>query len=123
MDVPPLVLVVDDQPAIRELFRKGLSALAVVEAADGLEAVEQIEDELPDLVITDLRMPNMDGYQLMAYIEEYHPELPLLAISGCVVVVEVKERGFVGFLKKPVSFEEVKKVVQEILRREERISA
>ena len=123
MDVPPLVLVVDDQSAIRELFRKGLSDLAVVEAADGLEAVEQIEDELPDLVITDLRMPNMDGYQLMAYIEEYHPELPVLAISGYVDAEEVKGRGFVGFLKKPISFEDVKKAVQEILRREERISA
>jgi two-component SAPR family response regulator len=51
-------------------------------AEDGFEALKRMQHRMPDLVITDLRMPNMNGFELLSVIRKRFPELPTIAISG-----------------------------------------
>ena len=78
------ILIVDDEPSIRFLLS------AVVEQADytadvaedGFSALRKIQESKPDLVITDLRMPNMNGFELLSVIRSRFPEIPTIAVSG-----------------------------------------
>ncbi len=81
------VLVVDDEM----IFRKGITHLihesnlewtVIGEARDGLEALEMIQDQRPHLVITDIRMPRMDGIQLQATVAEQYPSIRCIVLSG-----------------------------------------
>ena len=69
----------------------------------------------PDLVITDIRMPDMDGYALLRKLREYHPSLPVLALSGIVKDEDIQEYDFDGFLSKPMDMGELKSVVAAAL--------
>jgi CheY-like chemotaxis protein len=75
----------------------GLSAVleqagyAVDVAEDGFVALRKIQQTTPDLVITDLRMPNMNGFELLSVIRSRSPELPAIAISGEFLAVDVQE--------------------------------
>lgn len=78
------LLVVDDEPAIREVTSALLAAEGydVSTAEDGLEAVGHLVDPLPDLVISDLRMPNMSGFELLKFVRDRFPHVPVIAMSG-----------------------------------------
>lgn len=73
------VLVVDDEPDVRLLVRivAEQSGHVVVEAADGVDALAAIDDDIPDLVLTDLNMPVMDGLELRARLAATRPALPV----------------------------------------------
>src|SRR5689334_12655387 len=77
------ILIVDDDPHIRELSKVFLSkdGLDIVEAADGVEALAQLEKVKVDLVVLDIMMPNMDGWELCRQIREYY-DIPLLMITA-----------------------------------------
>jgi CheY-like chemotaxis protein len=113
------ILVVDDDPGIRRFIKDVLSFYEVVEAGDGEEALSLCEKVKPNLVITDIRMPKMDGYQLLSKLREEHPELPVLALSGIVGPEEVQEYDFSGFIDKPVHLEEFRKAIEDALVKEE----
>lgn len=78
------LLVVDDEPAIREVTSALLASEGydVSTAEDGVEAMGYLVEPLPDLVISDLRMPNMSGFELLAVVRERFPHLPVIAMSG-----------------------------------------
>lgn len=78
------LLVVDDEPAVREVTSALLAAEGydVSTAEDGLEAVGRLVEPLPDLVISDLRMPNMSGFELLRVVRERFPHVPVIAMSG-----------------------------------------
>ena len=86
------ILLVDDEPSIRiisgALLRR--AGYEVMLAADGFEALQRIREKVPDLVITDLRMPNMNGFELLAVLRSKFPQIPTVAISGEFFVVDVK---------------------------------
>jgi two-component system OmpR family response regulator len=77
------ILIVDDDPHIRELARVFLSkdGFDVVEAADGVEAMAKLETVKVDLVVLDIMMPNMDGWELCRQIREYY-DIPLLMLTA-----------------------------------------
>src|SRR4029453_1501764 len=84
----PKVLVVDDSMRVRKWVQRALEAkrIEVLSAASGTEAMEQIAREAPDLVVCDVIMPDMDGYQICGFFNK-HPALgktPVLLISGIV---------------------------------------
>lgn len=81
---PFRLLVVDDDAAIRELAVELLAAEGyhVVTAEDGLDALRLIDASTPDLVITDLRMPRMSGFELLEVMRARYPEIPVVAVSG-----------------------------------------
>jgi len=102
------VLVVDDDPAIRLLCAVNLSVagMRVLEAADGLEGLEQARCEKPDLVLTDVRMPGLDGFQLAARLrrDERTRHIPLIFLSGEVEQENVERaRGLraLAYVTKP----------------------
>lgn len=78
------VLVVDDEAINRELIARILTSegFDVVTAQDGLDALNQLAVPLPDLIISDLRMPRMSGFEFLAVVRRKYPDIPLLAISG-----------------------------------------
>jgi two-component system cell cycle sensor histidine kinase/response regulator CckA len=78
-------MVVDDEPLVRSLSRRMLedAGYQVYEAGDGLDALTLLAElGRVDAVITDLRMPNMDGFALSAYLAGHYPWIPRLIISG-----------------------------------------
>ena len=96
----PTVLVVEDEPAIREVVADLLEdeGYAVRQAADGLEAIDELEVDGVDLVLSDVRMPRLDGPALARRLRRHGYAVPVVLMSA--VDVEVDLPG-VGFLPKP----------------------
>ena len=107
---PGRVLLVDDQPELRRLFRRNLSRAGhdVVEAWNGLAAVELARNSEFDLVISDVRMPDMSGIELLKALYEHDPDLPVVLVSGSPdpdTANEAVGYGAFAYLMKPVPFE------------------
>lgn len=116
-----LVLVVDDEPAIVRLTRARLQAddLAVVTAASGTEALSLVDRERPDLVILDVMMPEMDGFETLRRIRQ-HSTVPVIMLTARGSDPD-KLRGFEfgadDYLTKPFNPDELAARVQALLRR------
>jgi two-component system response regulator GlrR len=100
------ILIVDDDPALLRLLSMRLRAEAhdVVEAASGEAALGVLDHELPQLLITDLRMGGMDGLQLFEAVHRRHPLLPVLILTAHGTIadaVKALRRGVFGYLAKP----------------------
>lgn len=102
----PRVLVADDEASIRELLSKTL-ALAdydVDVAHDGRSALERLRTTQYDLLITDLKMPGVDGLSVIREARRYRPELPIIIITGFSTeasAIEALNLGVSGYLTKP----------------------
>ncbi len=108
------VLIVDDEPAVCALVTQALVAnYDVDEASDGIEAMKAVETNPPDLVITDIRMPHMDGTALLKALRNIAPNLPIIALSGCVDPEDVAEYDFDGFIKKPFKLDDFRVIVDQ----------
>jgi CheY-like chemotaxis protein len=87
------VLVVDDEEDIRSLATALLESknYEVLSAANGFEAIDALKHALPDIVISDLRMPRMSGFELLSVIRRRFPHIPVIAISGDYASTTVPE--------------------------------
>ena len=108
----PLVLVVDDDPRLREYMRVNLEieGYSVREAESAEQALSAIEDQAPDLVLLDVVMPGVDGWQLLQKLQERHGSIPVIMFSGQVderSAGEAEERGARGFVGKPFDPQEL----------------
>jgi YesN/AraC family two-component response regulator len=109
------ILVVDDEPMIRE----GLKVALEIEghraqtASDGNEALRMVNECAPNLIITDIIMPESDGIEVICTVKETNPEVKILAISGGGRISAkdhlniAKQLGATGILTKPFSTEEL----------------
>ena len=102
----PLVLVVDDDARLREFMRVNLTmeGYSVREAASAEEALAAIEDTAPELVLLDVVMPGVDGWQMLQRMQERHGSIPVIMFSGQVSessAAEAEQRGARGFVGKP----------------------
>jgi two-component system capsular synthesis sensor histidine kinase RcsC len=125
---PARVLIVDDERYIREFCRDclALHGHAVVGVADGGAALEAYERERPDLVITDLSMPGMSGWELAAELERRDPTLPVILLTGWSAREEAahaRELGIARVLAKPVTLEELRTSVADVLAHASRPAA
>jgi two-component system, OmpR family, KDP operon response regulator KdpE len=115
------ILVVDDEPQITRVLKTTLSSLGYGTrvAGDGDEAVQIMKDWSPDLVITDLRMPNMDGLALCRHIRE-KSRIPIIVLSVRGeerTKVEALDCGADDYVTKPFSSQELLARVRAALRR------
>ena len=111
------VLVVDDHPEIRDLMVEILEkrGYQVSTASDGHDALTQFVLDRPDLVITDLTMPGLDGYQLCRLIRGIS-SVPVLVISGQTGVEETAyQMGANAFVSKPFDLEDLWAEIGELL--------
>ena len=102
----PLVLVVDDDPRLREFVRVNLEleGYTVREASSAEDALDAIEDQAPALVLLDVVMPGVDGWQMLQRMQERHGSIPVIMFSGKVdstVAGDAEQRGARDFVGKP----------------------
>jgi CheY-like chemotaxis protein len=78
------ILIVEDDPALREFGKLLLSAQGyeILCAEDGFEGLAALKQSLPDVIISDLRMPNMNGFEFLSVVRRRFPIIPVIAISG-----------------------------------------
>ena len=117
------ILVVDDEPSIRKFLRANLEAkdYKVLTAADGAEALQTIEMELPDLVILDIMMPKMDGFEVCRQLREWS-QIPIIMLSARGDEndkVKCLELGADDYITKPFGASELIARVRAVLRRTE----
>jgi two-component system, NtrC family, response regulator HydG len=123
------VLVVDDEPSARSGLEKLLKqeGYAVNVAADGREALAVAAEMPPDVVVTDLKMPHMDGVALLGKLREQDPDLPVIVVTAFGDVgsaVSAMRAGATDYLTKPVDFDALTLAIERALeRRDIRVEA
>lgn len=115
------LLIVDDDDAFRKALAEGISLMeggvSVYTAENGEQAVAIIRNIAMDLVITDLRMPAMDGAELALWLAEDRPSLPVIVMSAYAdsgTVREIEAKGN-HFLDKPLDFNELMVKIRKLL--------
>jgi two-component system cell cycle sensor histidine kinase/response regulator CckA len=113
------VLVVDDESMVRTLVRRmlELGMYSVVEAEDGESALRLIERGQPaiDVVLTDLVMPGIDGFDIVTVLARHRPDLPVVCMSGFASVST--SQLTVPFIPKPFSLEVLRETLVRVLAR------
>jgi len=116
------ILVVDDDKNTRLLFRAVLedAGYTVLTATDGREALDVMDREHVDLVVLDIMMPNMDGYEFTKLLRESQNDLPILMVSAKQLPAD-KHKGFIvgtdDYMTKPIDDEEMIYRIRALLRR------
>jgi CheY-like chemotaxis protein len=116
------ILVVDDDELIREFTAAYLETLSirpmVLTAKNGAEAIDVLKARKMDLVLTDLNMPVIDGFELLAYISANHPDIKTIAMTG-VQSSDIDEKlRFLGTrhcMEKPFSIEDLNEKIIQVL--------
>lgn len=122
MNEPGKVLIVDDEETMRDSCRLTLAkeGCQVFLAKDGAEGLERIRSEKPDLVLVDLKMPGVDGIQVLQELKEIDQTIVAVVITGYATIdtaIDAFKRGAYDFLPKPFSPEELRIIVRRGLER------
>jgi CheY-like chemotaxis protein/anti-sigma regulatory factor (Ser/Thr protein kinase) len=117
----PSILVVDDSPMDRHLaaglLRKSPD-YTVFEAVDGKDALKKIELHLPDVVVTDMLMPNMNGLELVSQVNEQFPLVPIILMTSLgseEIAVQALQNGAASYVPKRVLASELLEIVERVL--------
>jgi DNA-binding NtrC family response regulator len=120
------ILVIDDDVSIRELLRQVLEREdhAVSEAADGHQAMLQTQESRFDLIITDILMPERDGFEVIRQVTRRNPQVKIIALSGggaylgLEVLDTAKDFGAVEALAKPFDVDQLLHIVKDCCPRD-----
>ncbi|BCY28513.1 sigma-54-dependent transcriptional regulator [Flavobacterium okayamense] len=122
----PKILVIEDEAAIRRVLTKILSeesdTYEVEEAEDGLQGVEKIKNEDYDLVLCDIKMPKMDGVEVLEAVKKIKPEVPMVMISGhgdLETAVNTMRLGAYDYISKPPDLNRLLNTVRNALDRKQ----
>ena len=117
------VLLVDDEKALMDSLKAGLRVffpdIQFEAALNGSEALKIMQSRQIDLVVTDIRMPGMDGYELLSMIRFASTDVPVIAMSAFEspeMKDTLRDLGVLCFLEKPLSLQELVGAIQEGLR-------
>jgi excisionase family DNA binding protein len=116
----PHVLIVDDDDGLREFLRSNLEieGYVVREAASAEDGLAVLEDEPPDLILLDVMMPGMNGWEMLQRVQEKHGvgAIPVIMFSGKVEAgAEAEERGAQAFIGKPFDPEQLLASTRQLL--------
>ncbi|MBC6400712.1 MAG: response regulator [Ekhidna sp.] len=118
------LLIVDDSSVMRRTIEMNLTGydLEIIgQASDGVEALEIVRDEMPDVVTLDITMPEMNGIACLEEIMKIHPEAKVMiitALSDKLTGLIALDKGARGFMFKPVNSEELIKAFDKLLKRD-----
>lgn len=123
MAVKP-ILVVDDEKNIRETLCQALEPLHldVHAAVNGTDALNKLQEQSYRLILLDLRMPGMDGMEVLRHVRKYQPDIRIIIITAHGTIesaVEAMKLGAVDFIQKPFTPKEIRGLVQRVLDREQ----
>jgi len=115
-----LVLIVDDEPAIRDMISRYLAKVgfSAITASNGLEALELFKERSPQVVITDVKMPSIDGIQFLKNVRKFNASTPVIFITGFPdmnTVIEAMHYGAYDYIIKPFRMEAVHAKVTQAL--------
>jgi two-component system capsular synthesis sensor histidine kinase RcsC len=117
-----VILVVDDHPINRRLLADQLGSLGyqVVTATDGVDALNFLKKKSVDIILTDVNMPNMDGYTLARRLREQKISLPVIGVTANALAEEKQrciDAGMDGCLSKPVTLNVLQPALAEFSRK------
>ncbi|MFJ1474663.1 sigma-54-dependent transcriptional regulator [Capnocytophaga cynodegmi] len=122
----PKILIIEDEPAIRRVLKKILldesKEYEVEEAPDGVEGLEKIKKEDFDLVLCDIKMPKLDGMEVLTSTKKIKPEIPFVMISGhgdLETAVNTMKLGAYDYISKPPDLNRLLNTVRNALDRKE----
>jgi len=115
------ILVVDDEEIVRALLKKMFRSMDadVDVVTNGLEALEAVGRSAYDIVISDVKMPGMDGLTMLGVIREKHPDVDVIIMTSYstdYTYMDVVSGGAIDFIAKPFSVEEIKAKVMRVAR-------
>jgi two-component system, OmpR family, response regulator MprA len=116
--MPAVVLVVDDEPGIRAVLAELLidEGYRVVVAQDGVEALRQIGDVSPDLVLLDLNMPKLTGWEVVERLRALAITLPIVIMTaGQSATIEAARLGAAAGLPKPFTIDDVLTTIERLV--------
>jgi len=112
------ILIVDDEPVIAESLSELLEGWGyeTAVASDGLLGLAKVEEFRPSVVVSDVYMPNLDGFGLLREMRELHPETAVILLTGQGTVEmalrAIQEEGAFHYLEKPIDFDKLRLVVE-----------
>ncbi len=114
------ILVVDDEPGMRALFSfmLGAKGYGVHTAGSGQEALQSVQGSPYDLVFLDVRMPYMDGLEILRALKQIRPNVPVIMMTGYAVeqlLNDAMREGAKGYLRKPFTIEELMNSIEGTL--------
>ena len=122
MERRKIVLVVDDEKEVLDTLVEGLEATGhfagIYAAKDGREAIKILNSVSIDVLVTDLKMPKVNGFELLVYVNNHFPHIPAIIISSYTSsAVQAKSRplGALRFLKKPIRLSELTSAIQSVV--------
>ena len=122
IDREPLVMVVDDSITMRKVTSRVLDnhSIEVMTAQDGIDAIEKLHDRIPDLMLLDIEMPRMDGYELLEHVRSdarlrHVPVVMITSRAGQKHRKKARKAGANGYLTKPYQESELVEQVGEML--------
>ncbi len=112
------LLVVDDEPIIRQLCARALSNFQIFEAADGQEALKILEKQSVDIILSDVMMPNLSGLELLSKVKQQSPDQAVVLITGYTekeVILKALQSGADDFISKPINLLQLRTTVDKVL--------
>jgi two-component system phosphate regulon sensor histidine kinase PhoR len=115
------ILVVDDEPRIRDACQEVLNeeGFAVAVAPDGQQGVQMIQKEHFDIILVDLMMPVLSGFEVLAHVKEHHPDTVVIVITGYATVehsISAMRQGAYDFIPKPFTPDQLRMVVAKAIK-------
>ena len=117
----PHILVIDDEQRIRDSCRMVLRSMGftVETASDGLKGLDLIEEKHFDILLLDLMMPNMSGFDVLSRVRDIDPDTVVIVITGYATLehsIEAMKKGAFDFIPKPFTPDQLRAVVTKSLR-------
>ncbi|MEW6060753.1 MAG: response regulator [Bacteroidota bacterium] len=123
MAQPFNLLVVDDEDALRNVLSSELQSegYSVMSAADGDEAIATLQQKSFDLVLLDIKMPRVDGFEVLKFIKEKYPKTKVIMLTGFADLknaIESKKLGAEDFVSKPYDLVDLLTTIERVLSSE-----
>ena len=121
--LPKKILVVDDEERVRSILKAMLESKGykIEVAEDGVVALEKLQSNGFSMVICDIKMPKLDGFGVLKWVQENKPEIPIIFITAVEekgAVIQAMQMGLADYIEKPFNMDMVLEVVEQELKRE-----